>query len=172
MAMLPWRLPTARFASSSAPSKPTASQATSTIEATCGLNGDDAFRARISTTPFPKSNAVQHVIHARFDDSDTTSLMEDPTDVSLDAATTASEIILSNGHPIYYVTHGPPNASQTFFLIHGSAGSHRSFAQLAPLLVQDDFNVVAVDVPGHGSTSGDAAGGDLDLTDARVARAM
>ncbi|KAF0699883.1 hypothetical protein As57867_009555, partial [Aphanomyces stellatus] len=46
------------------------------------------------------------------------------------------------------------------------------FAQLAPLLVQDDFNVVAVDVPGHGSTSGDAAGGDLDLTDARVARAM
>ncbi|KAF0699882.1 Aste57867_9592 [Aphanomyces stellatus] len=85
---------------------------------------------------------------------------------------TSNEVVLSNGHTVHFVTHGPPNASQTFFLIHGSAGSHRSFAQLAPLLVQDDFNVVAVDVPGHGSTSGDAAGGDLDLTDARVARAM
>ncbi|OQR95206.1 serine protease family S33 [Achlya hypogyna] len=71
---------------------------------------------------------------------------------------------LANGHELYYTTYGPATAPSTFVLIHGAPGSHLDFKHLAPLLVRDDTNVIAFDLPGNGRTSADAAGGPSGLT--------
>ncbi|EQC40533.1 hypothetical protein SDRG_02423 [Saprolegnia diclina VS20] len=71
---------------------------------------------------------------------------------------------LQNGHPLHYTTHGPENAAATFVLLHGAPGSHMDFKHLAPLLVRDNVNVLAFDLPGNGQTPAAAAGGMASLT--------
>ncbi|OQS02718.1 serine protease family S33 [Thraustotheca clavata] len=74
-----------------------------------------------------------------------------------------SSYTLSNGHPVYFYTHGPEKADTTFFLLHGAPGSHKDFKYLAPLLVRENVNVVAFDLPGNGATGPYPAGGIENL---------
>ncbi|CAK4138628.1 unnamed protein product [Aphanomyces euteiches] len=74
-------------------------------------------------------------------------------------------VTLANGHAVHYVSHGPAAAPNTLLLLHGAPGSHRDFKYLAPLLVSDSINLIALDLPGNGLTSADTAGGwNLDNT--------
>ncbi|CAK4627539.1 hypothetical protein LEN26_013442 [Aphanomyces euteiches] len=84
---------------------------------------------------------------------------------------TLEKVTLKNGEDVWFATYGYPNALDTFFLVHGAAGTHEDFKHFSPLLANEAYNVMAVDLPGHGLTSGDAAGG-VDLTEARIVDAM
>ncbi|KAH9106453.1 hypothetical protein LEN26_011353 [Aphanomyces euteiches] len=70
------------------------------------------------------------------------------------------KVTLTNGHDLWFALYGSPNALHTYVLIHGSPGSHEDFKELSPLLLSDDFNVIALDLPGSGLTSSEAAGGE------------
>ncbi|CAK4079610.1 unnamed protein product [Aphanomyces euteiches] len=78
---------------------------------------------------------------------------------------------LANGYDIYYVVYGPADASTTFVMIHGAAGSHNDFKYMAPLLVDLKVRVVAFDVPGNGNTCAEAAGG-IALSDQSIVDAL
>ncbi|KAF0686399.1 Aste57867_21770 [Aphanomyces stellatus] len=69
-------------------------------------------------------------------------------------------ITLTSGHAIHCTRYGAPDAASTLIMMHGAPGSHADFRHLAPLVVRDgDINVLAMDLPGNGRTSADAAGG-------------
>ncbi|OQR95254.1 adenosylmethionine-8-amino-7-oxononanoate aminotransferase [Achlya hypogyna] len=71
---------------------------------------------------------------------------------------------LSNGEDLHYTTLGRDDAALTFVLLHGAPGSHKDFKHIAPLLVRDNINVLAFDLPGNGRTSVSAVGGPSALT--------
>ncbi|EQC40534.1 hypothetical protein SDRG_02424 [Saprolegnia diclina VS20] len=79
---------------------------------------------------------------------------------------------LTNGHPLHYTKHGPADAETTFVLLHGAPGSHKDFRHLAPLLVRERINVIALDLPGNGLTPAAAAGGLAGLSAASIADAV
>ncbi|KDO30262.1 hypothetical protein SPRG_19811 [Saprolegnia parasitica CBS 223.65] len=79
---------------------------------------------------------------------------------------------LSNGHPLHYTTHGPTDAETTFVLLHGAPGSHKDFRHLAPLLVRERINVIALDLPGNGLTPAAAAWGLVGLSAASIGDAV
>ncbi|OQR95244.1 serine protease family S33 [Achlya hypogyna] len=81
-------------------------------------------------------------------------------------------VALPNGHELHYTLYGPSTAPTTFVLIHGSPGSGRDFKYLAPLLVVDGANAIALDLPGFGRTSAKAAGGLWMLDGNQIARAV
>ncbi|CAK4610276.1 hypothetical protein LEN26_010003 [Aphanomyces euteiches] len=70
------------------------------------------------------------------------------------------KVTLSNGYDVWYARYGAVDALHTYFLVHGGAGSHEDFNELSPLLVRDNFNVIAIDLPGSGLSDAEAAGGD------------
>ncbi|CAK4647477.1 hypothetical protein LEN26_015629 [Aphanomyces euteiches] len=78
---------------------------------------------------------------------------------------------LANGYDVYYVVYGPADATTTFVLVHGAAGSHNDFKYLIPQLVGVNIRVIAFDVPGNGRTSAKAAGG-LALTNDSIVSAL
>ncbi|KDO30266.1 hypothetical protein SPRG_22150 [Saprolegnia parasitica CBS 223.65] len=80
---------------------------------------------------------------------------------------------LANGHDVHYTCHGPSTAAATVVLLHGAPGSFKDFKYLAPLLVETlpQLNVLALDLPGNGRTSGDAAGGQAHMSSETVATA-
>ncbi|CAK4630581.1 hypothetical protein LEN26_011350 [Aphanomyces euteiches] len=84
---------------------------------------------------------------------------------------TLDNMTLQNGFDVWFASYGSPHALNTFVLVHGGAGSHLDFQYLSPHLVQDNVNVVAVDLPGNGLTSANAAGG-IDLTENRIVDAL
>ncbi|KAG9404625.1 hypothetical protein AC1031_004824 [Aphanomyces cochlioides] len=69
------------------------------------------------------------------------------------------KLTLTNGHDLWFALYGSANALHTYVLIHGSPGSHDDFKELSPLLLSDDVNVIALDLPGSGLTRSEAAGG-------------
>ncbi|KAG9404621.1 hypothetical protein AC1031_004819 [Aphanomyces cochlioides] len=77
------------------------------------------------------------------------------------------KVSLKNGHDIWYGRYGAVDALSSYIMVHGGAGSHEDFQDLSPLLVHDDFNVIALDLPGNGRTSAEAAGGEK-LTENRL----
>ncbi|KAH9119952.1 hypothetical protein LEN26_011354 [Aphanomyces euteiches] len=74
---------------------------------------------------------------------------------------------LKSGDDIWFAMHGDPNALHSYIFVHGIGGSHDDFKEISPLLVRDNFNVIAFDLPGSGRTTVEAAGGDK-LTEDRL----
>lgn len=58
---------------------------------------------------------------------------------------------LDNGVNMHYRDHGNP-AGKAIVLIHGTSDSLRTWDHLIPLL-QDDYRLIAMDLPGHGLSS-------------------
>ncbi|CAK4140365.1 unnamed protein product [Aphanomyces euteiches] len=81
------------------------------------------------------------------------------------------KVTLSNGHDFWFAMYGDADALNSYILVHGAAGTHEDFEYLSPLLVRENFNAIAVDLPGSGLTPSRAAGGNK-LTEDLVVEAM
>ncbi|KAG9404622.1 hypothetical protein AC1031_004820 [Aphanomyces cochlioides] len=55
---------------------------------------------------------------------------------------------LKNGYDVWFGLYGSADVCYSYVFVHGGAGSHEDFKDLSPLLVQDNFNVIALDLPG------------------------
>lgn len=69
----------------------------------------------------------------------------------------SDEVRFANG--IAYIEKGPATGTP-FFLIHGFAGDHTTFASLINGLAKAGRRVIAIDLPGHGATEHEAP--DID----------
>ncbi|CAK4147443.1 unnamed protein product [Aphanomyces euteiches] len=84
------------------------------------------------------------------------------------AAKVMDKVTLKNGYDVWFGLYGSADARYSYVFVHGGAGSHADFKELSPLLVRENFNVIALDLPGSGRTSRDAAGGDKLTEDSLI----